>query len=304
MLRFSNIWILFIFMVAGCPALIAQKLSTVSGKAQIRLEDNMSLDEAKANVRQQAIINAIEDAYGTYVEQDASSYIENGKTSFRIIGNTRVKGEWLRTLDESFSEFQKKIKGTKPVKKETWISCEIRGEAREVTRPSIDFKFLPLNCTDPACRTYDFENGEPFYLYFNTPREGYLNIYMSQEDGKVYRLLPYKAMNHSYPDGVPVKPDSEYIFFAPGEKFNYFADLSYQAVDEMIMEASEDKEVMNLYVVFSPEKFDKPGLVRSDAAHPDVPDYLSEREFNEWLEENRIYNPDFDYRTVSLTVKK
>jgi hypothetical protein len=295
------IWML---MMTGCFGGFAQKVYTAKGKAQVRLEDNLSMDEAKEKARQLAIINAIEDVYGTYVEQDASTYIENGETNFRIIGTSRVKGEWLKTLDESFDEIQKRVKGEKRSKKETWITCEIKGSVRELTKAPAKIKFLPLNCPDPVCRTYDFESGEPFYLYFSSPAKGFLSIYMAGTDSRVFCLLPYKGMNEPYINSVPVDIDKEYVFFAPGEKYNYFDNVSYQQIDEMVMEAGKDREVMNLYIIFSPTEYTRPRLNGTDGDLTDVPRFLDLSNFDQWLQDNRILNPDFNYNKVSITVTK
>jgi hypothetical protein len=300
----SRTVIIWIIMMAGCFNAWAQKVYTASGKAQVKLEDNLSKDQAKEKARQLAIINAIEDMFGTYVEQDASTYINNGETNFRIIGNSRVKGEWLKTLDENFDETQKHGKGEKKSKKDTWISCEIKGKVREVTKPPVKIKFLPWNCPDPSCRTYDFESGEPFYLYFTSPIKGFLSIYMSGPDSHIYRLLPYKGMKEPYVNSVPVDNDKEYILFTPGEKYNYFDNNSYQQIDELVMEADKDQELMELYIIFSPSEYTRPRLTGTDADNTDVPRFLNANNFEEWLEDNRIFNPDFIYNKVSLTVSK
>lgn len=302
MFRFGNILLIFIVM-AGCHTATAQRVMTARGSAEVLLGNDKSMDEAKEKARQLAVINAIENRVGTYVEQDASTYIRNGQSEFRIIGNTRVKGEWLKTIDESYEVVQKKIGGRKKTR-ETWITCQVKGEVREITRAPIDLKFIPLNCPDPVCRTYDFNDGEPFYLYFTSPVDGNLNIYMADDQARVYRLLPYKSMRESFGGEVPVKADSGYIFFAAGDKYNYFGDNAYQPVDEMIMESDGDREVMDLYIVFSPDEFDKPGLVRDNGMNGTVPFYLSRSAFDEWITENRIFNPEFTFRKVSLTVSK
>ena len=301
---FRNGIIVLLIILAGSRFVSAQKVEIASGKSQVVLTDRMSLDEARESARQLAIINAIENEFGTYVEQDASTYIEGGRAEFRIIGNTRVKGEWLKTLDEKFSVVKKRAKGQKRPERDTWIMCEVKGTVREVVRPAVDLKFLPLNCPDAGCRTYDFVNGEPFYLYFRTPVDGNLAVFISQEDGRVYRLLPYKIMKGDLAGEVPVKSDKDYLFFASGDQYNYFGNASYQAVDEMYMEASGDREVMEMYIIFSPDRFDKP-LLDSDRKNPDtLPLYVHENDFESWLSENRIYDPAFTFRKVSLTVTK
>ncbi len=303
MFRLNTLWIV-LMMMAGCPIVRGQQVVTVRGSAQVMITDNLSLDEARKQAEQLAIINAIENEFGTYVEQDASTYIQKGNTEFRIIGKTRVKGEWLKTLNETFEMNTKRNRKQGNKNKDTWVTCSIKGEAREVTKPLIPFKFLPLNCPEKTCRTYDFNNGEPFYLYFSTPVDGNLSIFMAGDDSRVYRLLPYKGMEGSLANEVPVKADRDYVFFAAGDKFNYFSDASYQSVDEMQMVTDKVKEIMELYIIFSPQEFGKPDLVHDSRNDGTLPYYLDKKEFDSWLTENRIYNPDFNYRQVSLTISK
>ncbi len=296
--------IILLILMSIHLTVFAQKIFTVSGRSRIMLNDNISMNQAKEEAKQQALINAIEDQFGTYVDQDASAYIHNGHTDFRIIGNTRVKGEWLKTLDENYDVLKRKDREQGISKTETWITCRVTGLAREVNKPATSLRFLPLDCPDLNCVTYDFKNGEPFYLYFKSPVDGKLNIYISENDSVVYRLLPYKNMNSSFAGEVPVTADKDYIFFAEGEKFNYFNSATYQSVDEMTMVADHNPDVMELYIVFSSGDFEKPRLNHETPANNTIPYFLGMKEFKDWLEENLIYNKDFTYRTVSLTVSK
>ncbi len=297
--------IIILFAFIGMPVQSsAQNIYTVSGKSSILVDDNISVNQARKQAKQQAIINAIEDQFGTYVEQDASTYISSGRTGFRIIGNTRVKGEWLKTLDENYDEHGLKNSLDGNSGNETWITCRVKGLAREVNKPATDFKFLPLNCPDMDCRTYDFKNGDPFYLYFKTPVNGKLNIYMAENDSVVYRLLPYKDMKAMYSGQVPVEAVKDYIFFAEGEKYNYFDSTSYESVDEMTMVADRDPDIMELYIVFSSGDFEKPRLSHDLPPVDTMPYQLGMKDFNDWLAENLIYNEDFTYKKVSLTVTR
>jgi len=84
--------------------LYAQRIINASGKAQVRVEFNMTEQDTRELAEQQAIINAIENAFGTYAEQQTDMTIKDGFSYYNIIGTTKVKGDWIETSDLEFSE--------------------------------------------------------------------------------------------------------------------------------------------------------------------------------------------------------
>jgi hypothetical protein len=303
MSRFTIIPVILIFSLTS---LMAQEVVTAEGYAQIRLEDHMSKDEAREEARQQAQINAIESVYGAYVERDSDVNIEEGRTRFRIIGQTRVRGDWLKTVSEKYGEKKEKIQGRPRKETETWISCRIEGRIREIGLPETALEFTPLNCPELICRTYDFRDGEPFYLSFRTPVDGYLSIYIRDESEHVFRLLPYLKMPERYVNTVPVSADNSYLFFLNQENYDYFPEFSYMMIDEVVMSAVQPEEFLDLYVVFSTSDYQKPLLdsVVEDKAGNIMPKSLDPEKFEEWLGDNRIHDPAFQYKRITLTIKK
>jgi len=71
------------------------------------------------------------------------------------------------------------------------------------------------------------------------------------------------------------------------------------------METDYDREYLQLYVVFSREKFSKPilnkGKVIQDGS---LPKSLSLKKFEEWITQNRIYNANFNYQKLNLEIIK
>jgi len=295
---------LIVFILAILPGQnFAQKKFKAKGESQIRIEDNMSKEDARQKARELAIVNAIENELGTYVEQETNIDISQGQTSFKIIGNNRVKGEWLETDDEEFKEDVRLAEKKQNKEFETWLTCKISGTVREILKPKLAFQYQALSCPQSNCRTTDFKSGEQFYLYFRTPSRGYLSIYAVQDDGMVYRLLPYSDMTTPYEDAVPVKSDLEYIFFSKQSAHNYFPDFALNRIDEMILETSKSKEYMQMYVVFSTDKFSKPLLNAGRQVQQGIlPKSLSKEQFEEWIQNNRIYNSEFNYEVINLSI--
>ena len=183
-----------------------------SGKALFRLEEDMSKDDLKDKLRHYAIVNAIEREYGTYVTQESFVDIDDGSTQFRIFGKTIIRGEWLKTTQEDFREEMRKTKDGRRNRHELWMSLKIEGKVRELSQPDIEFNYFTSNCRTESCKTGIFENGESMYFHFNTPVDGYLSIYVIENDEtslasrRAFRLLPYQNMPVKYNNAVPVTP--------------------------------------------------------------------------------------------------
>jgi len=297
--------IILMLLYSNWDSAWCQKVRNASGSAQSRLEAHMSKDELKEELRKQAIIQALENEFGSHVEQETFVDIEDGNTTFRITGATTVRGEWLKTTDERFTEQLKEVKINGQRQFELWITCEISGKVRAVEKPSIDFQFETGNCPRNDCHTSIFKNGESMFLFFNTPREGYLSVYVIEED-IAYRLLPYQQMSEAYPNAVPVEANKEYVFFSNFREHDYFMDFSYTLADELLMVTDKEEEYLKFYVIYSTEEFLRPALSEGgtrDAAGLELPKSLPMDQFKNWLEDNRIHNADFYYRSTTLKIE-
>lgn len=285
---------------------LAQEIIKAEGFAQIRVEDHMSKEATREKVRELAMINAIESVFGAYVEKDADIDIDNGQARFKIIGHTLVRGDWLKTISEKFDEEKRKVRGRQGTGHEVWISCRITGKIREIDHVETALEFTPLNCPDLVCRTYDFKDGEPFYLSFRTPVDGFLSIFITDESQMVYRLLPYQKMPLEYLNAVPVMADNPYLFFLNEEAHEYFPGFSYMMTDEIIMNTSQMQEFLDLFVIFSTSDYNKPLLKGEEEVERSfvTPKSLDLKKFEEWLADNRINDPAFFYKRVTLTIKK
>ena len=282
-----------------------------SGTALFRLEEDMSKDDLKDKLRRHAIINAIEREYGTYVTQESFVDIDDGNTQFRIFGKTTIRGEWLKTTHEDFKEEMRKTKDGRRNRHELWMSLKIEGKVRELSQPDIEFNYFTSNCRKDICKTSFFENGESLYFHFNTPVNGYLSIYVAENEDaslagrRAFRLLPYKNMPVKYSDAVPVMADKDYIFFSPFGENDYFDDFSTHLIDELIMLTEKEEEYVNLYLVFSTEEYTKPSLaisVKDPGVNYETPKSLRASTLTNWLESNRINNVNFYYKQMKLKI--
>ena len=221
-----------------------QKIVKVSGKSEVRMEVFMTETIVREKAKELAIVNALENAFGTYVEQQMDMTINDGKTVYNIIGSTKVKGDWIETTDISFKKREGTEKGFSGDWKVSYVSCEIKGKARK-HMPKANIEFEILNSPDILSRTDKFYDGEQLYLSFKSPVSGFLSIYL--DDGTtVYRLLPDTYSPVKFESGVAIKSDKEYLFFSP-----YKNSLPQPDVEEYLMFTNQEIEYNYLYVIFS-----------------------------------------------------
>lgn len=288
---------LALFLLIEVGPLSAQKIVQAAGKSQVRMENNMTTEDVYSLAEQQAKINAIEKEFGTYVEQQTDMTLAEGRTSYNIIGTTKVKGDWIKTISINFSEDLRLETGVYGKQNVKYITCNIKGKVRK-SAPKANIDFEILNCPDVACRTSDFVDGEQLYIYFQSPVDGYLSIYVDEGD-ITYRLLPYVLMSDDFQSGVFVESDTEYLFF--DEKYNAYKS---SVVDEIVMFTTKNVEYNTIYIVFAEEKFVKPILEKKEEIDGRIlPKSLSSEEFQSWLSENRAVLESFQDKKVKINIK-
>jgi hypothetical protein len=277
--------LLFLVIILNYHAVFSQKEIIVEGEFQSEVFDNETKDAAKKRVKEGAIVNALEKAFGVAIFQGNSMYVENKtngnktetKTGFNSIAETYVKGEVVEELDATFSEipFEKNKKG-----KKTEYGAEykyvVKIKAREYIEPKAEFNSFPIYCSDTlTCKTTSFKKDEDFYLFFKSPKSGYLTVFLDDNENSCI-LLPYISNREKFQQGFPIEANKEYIFFKNDKK--YF-DASTMIVDEFTWETKENLEKLN--VIFSTNPFELPDLNR--AITKELPQTLPSVEFNKWL---------------------
>ena len=132
---------------------------------------------------------------------------KNGEsdTQFFALGGSDVKGEWIETIGNP--EYQLQFENHFLV-----ISCTVKGKVREIESTKTEIIAKPLrNGTNLRYESNEFKDGDDLYLYFRTPEDGYISIYLLDENTQLlYNILPYK--NQPIPS-VKVKGMTERIFF-------------------------------------------------------------------------------------------
>ena len=293
-----NKLILLLLMLPG--GLSAQKILSASGTAQVKIETNVTKDQTKDIAREMAMINAIENALGTYVEQATDIRIDEGKVQYNIIGTTKVKGDWIRTTDEKFTEEADKTHDRKGQELDNYIICTIKGEVREAT-PKPMIRFETLSCPKADCRQSEFYSGESVFLLFKSPIDGYLSVFL--DDGeKVSRLFPYTSMSGEQYSAGLINGDKEYILFS--KKNN---ELSFTPDELEFYSVKQSAEYNSIFVIFSSKPFEKP-ILDDQVQKPmegkeyTIPKSLTYKEFSKWLAQNRAVLPGFIDARVKVAI--
>jgi len=275
-------------------------IKTETGVFETELSNNESKDAAKKRAKEGAIINALEKAFGTAVFQGNSLFVKNvttgektqTTTGFNTIAETYVKGEVIEELDIEFSEipFEKIINKKKEFG--TIIKCNVKIKAAEYSDPNANFDAFSLNCTDTTnCKTTSFKKNEDFFLYFKSPKNGYISVFIDDNESSSL-LFPYVTNREKYYDGYPIVQNKAYLLFSKEKQFN----IDKLIVDELSWETRENLE--KLTILFSPNKFDLPDLKSKKSSS--IPQSLPSVDFNKWLIQLRKKSKEIEIKKIVL----
>lgn len=255
-------------------ALSAQKMKRVDAEYIYHAPENVSLEEAKRIALERAKLQAIADAFGTVVSQSNFTTVanRNGKSDvdFFSLGGSEVKGEWIETIGEP--EYSISYERNMLV-----VKVSVKGKAREMVSAQIDIVAKVLrNGTEDKFESDEFRSGDDLYLYFQSPVDGYLNVYLLDETSQiVFCLLPYKSTTEPF---YKIRHDKLYTFFSADMK-----EQNCSEVDEYVMTCNRSMEQNTIYVVFSSNQFVK---LNSYEEQHNLPRQMPYKEFATWLTKN------------------
>jgi len=296
------------------------KVIIISGEAQVDWnKERESLTQARERAQNQATINALEKAFGVVVVQGNSTYIKNTKTgeqiethtTFNMIGNTVVKGEVIEIEKVKFKE----IKYTKKIDRKkvefTDVLCNVTLKAKEITDTRIELETKTLACTNVKCASTVFKSGDDFFVYFKSPVDGFLTIFLD-DTKNTFRLLPYSQMPDDTENNFVIKADKEYILFSNQEEFNYFSDKYFEE-DTYALTAETEKDLNRVFLVFSKKTLNKPSL-KKGLAPEKYADFMNKgyemslettsEEFQKWLVKTRSLRDDVQVEIIDITIEK
>lgn len=276
----------------------SQKTVISKGEAKIRVEKDWTENEAVIKARESAIINAIENAFGSVVVEGNTLYVSNeqtGKTNksdvvFNSISNILVNGEWIKTVEETYSFLQEEDF--------RWIVFKISGEVRELKKIPFSPEVHTLTCNQLRCSTEVFNSGQELVVYFKAPKSGFVSIYLD-DNKQTQKLLPYSTqVNQST---FKVEADKDYFFFYDSKK-----GMSSE-VDEIELYTDKKIEQNRMFVLFSESDFSKPVLneTKNNLYNElyKLPPSLASTSYQSWLQKIRSYNRSIELKIIDITIK-
>ena len=265
---------------------IKGQIVETSGQYAVVIEEHMSRAVAREEAHRLAIVDALNNAFGTVVTQTAGFVARNETLQFTYHGNSRVKGNWLRTVKGPvYGERLRKRNTQYGLETEITVTCKVTIEAKPLAGPSYQTQISFRSCLNPNCETNQFEAEQDLFVNYRTSTSGFLAIYAQKADS-VFRLLPYAAMDGRYEHAVPIQANKEYLLFSPNKGRNYFPGFDSYQTDELVMELDEnDREFLTLHFLFSTEDFGQP-ILENERFKKDrrrTPKHTSVVEFFDWV---------------------
>ena len=282
-----------LIMIWCSPAILAQRTVKVTGQYTYHAPDNVTLEQAKATALDRAKIQAIADEFGTVVSQTNATRITNsdsGSSSvdFLSVGGSEVKGEWIETISQP--RFDISYQDGMLI-----VSCSVSGKIRELSTDRVEFSARILrNGTTDRFESSDFRSGDDLYLSFTSPVSGYIAVYLTDDSGQAYCLLPYRAQPG---EAYRVEANSRYLLFPTAEA----PEAERHIVDEYVMTASRTTEHNMIHIIFSPNPFTKAVDARADHA---LPRELPTADFQKWMARARTRDPRMTTTQIPITISK
>lgn len=270
----------------------SQKTKTVDGEYTYVVPENVDLGKAKHTALERLKIQLIADEFGTIISQSNSTMVKNinekSDINFLSVGSSEVKGEWIETIGTPI--FKTEIFGDQLVVK-VWA----KGKIREIISSNIDIDVHILrNGTEDKFESEEFKSGDDLYISLISPINGYVAIYLIDNDNTAFCLLPYQNQEYG---NIKIRANERYVFFSE----ELAVPNIRQYVDEYTMTCNHARELNQIYVVFSPNTFIKP---IDNKETEDIPRELSNNAFQKWLSKCRTRDKDMITKQIAITLTK
>lgn len=233
-----------------CVALnvFSQSVKKVETSYIYRATESVSIEQAKRIALERAQLEVIANTFGTKISQYNSTRVfnRNGESNvdFFNVSSSDIQGEWIETIgvpqfDISYEQGMLIVK------------CSVRGVIREITTNVVDISAKILrNGQERRFESAEFKSGDDMFLLFSSPIDGYLAVYLIDDENSAFCLLPYRNQT----EGIyKVRANKEYLFFS--ESVVPIDERS--VVDEYVMTCERSYETNQIYVIFSPNPFVK-----------------------------------------------
>ncbi|NLR92653.1 hypothetical protein [Flammeovirga agarivorans] len=271
--------------------IFGQKIKKVKAKITEPLTDNITVAEFKQNLLLKAQIQALADEFGTNIASGSDLKIDNSGTDMITLNSSLVKGEWVKTVQVNYTWFLQE--------QTPYLSCEVEGKGRAITTQKVPIEVELLSCNQQSnCETKQFKENQSLYTTVNSAQEGYINIYMREED-QVYRLFPYSSTSNNEELITKIQSDKKYLFF-DSKKASEFNGLTSRDVDELRLSTmGKDRLFNRLYIIYSKTPIQKPVLTTQNGIKT-----ISPEKFQEWITESKTANTTFQDQIIYFSIEQ
>lgn len=282
-----RLWLLCLF-ISCIYCVNASDIVSVKGESTYYDDGRHSRIECMQLALEQARIDALAKKFGTIVTQDilqSDRLVGNREQNdFLALSSTEVRGEWI--ADEGEPEY--KFEHDKD--ENLIVTCIVKGKAKAIGNESAQFESAVLrNGTNERNADINFRDGDAMFLDFKGSQDGFLAVFLEDEEKKVYQLLPYTSDSRSR---VPVQKGYRYVFFSPSD------GQKGDNVDELILTAPYNTEYNRIYVVYSPQQFSSPVMDREPGMLPST----KAEEFSKWLIRTRRNDSSMGVKAMNLII--
>ena len=283
----------------SCSAQEKGKVKTVEATYLYEIPSNISYAQACQIALAKAQNAAIEEAFGSVNSSNNIVVINNdnseSKSSFLSETSNQVRGVWLGDISEP--KYERILNEGRDL-----LKVSVKGKARELVTAGIEFEALPLRRhPDKGDASETFKSGDDFYLYFKSPTDGYLTVFMYNIlDNEVLYLLPYQSSGKG---SFAITHDKEYILFSEAK-----ASPEDGVIDELTITCSEGRseEYNDIYVIFSPNSYARTSAKVGQQKLTDeliIPSSLSYKEFNSWLTKYQQKDEQMQVKRIPIHIE-
>ena len=260
-----------------------------SGSYTFVYPTNIAATEIKVRAIHDAQTAILEAKFGRDISQHNSLKIINGdnesKTEFNTFSTSNVDGRWLETIGEPIVE----IINIDLDKGLYVVEVFIEGIIQERTSAEIDIDARLLrNGTDLRYEDTNFRDGDYVHLYFRTPTDGYITIFLDDNDGHVVYLRQYNNSS----EATRVDALKTYTLLK-GED-------DYDNVVEYNLSCDSGIEDYNtIHIIFSPNYYTiSESMVLVDEIYT-----MESITFNKWLGKLQQQDRNITHKAINITIK-
>lgn len=280
--------IAFIAVLICCNQTFGADIVTVKGESTFYDDGTHSRVECMRLALEQARVDALAKKFGTIVTQDilqSDRLVGNREQNdFLALSSTEVRGEWI--ADDGEPEY----KFDRDKDENLIVTCIVKGKAKAIDNESAQFEASVLrNGTDERNADINFKNGDSMFLDFKGSQDGFLAVFLEDEQKNVFQLLPYTTDSKTR---IPVEKGTRYVFFSPSH------GMKGDVVDELVLTAPYNVEYNRVYVLFSPKQFSSPVMNRVPGELPQ----MKAEDFSKWLVQTRKNDSAMGVKAMNLII--